>query len=81
MADEVTTSFAKDIRPMFTDIDVAHMKAAGIDLSSYADVQSYAEAIYRTVSNGTMPPPGTGEQWTPEMCARFKQWQGDNCPP
>ena len=42
MADEITTSFARDIRPMFTDIDVEHMKAAGIDLSSYDDVQSYA---------------------------------------
>jgi hypothetical protein len=81
MADEITTSFAKDIRPMFTEIDVKHMKAAGIDLSSYDDVQAYAEAIYRTVSNGTMPPPGTGERWTPEMCARFKEWQRNNCPP
>ena len=60
MTDESTISFAKDIRPMFTDIDVEHMKGLGIDLSSYDAVQSYAEAIYRTVSNGTMPPPGTG---------------------
>ena len=81
MADEITTSFARDIRPMFTDIDVEHMKRLNIDLSSYGDVQSFAHAIYRTVSNGTMPPPGTGKQWTPEMCERFKQWQRDNCPP
>jgi hypothetical protein len=81
MADETITSFARDIRPMFTDIDVEHMKGVGIDLSSYDDVKSYAESIYRTVSNGTMPPPSTGEQWTPGMCERFKQWQRDNCPP
>jgi len=81
MTDESTISFAKDIRPMFTDIDVAHMKGAGIDLSSYDAVVSYAEAIYRTVSNGTMPPPGTGEPWTPEMCEKFKAWQRANCPP
>jgi hypothetical protein len=81
MADEITTSFARDIRPMFTDIDVEHMKRLNIDLSSYDDVQSFAHSIYRTVSNGTMPPPGTGKQWTPEMCERFKQWQRDNCPP
>jgi hypothetical protein len=81
MADETITSFARDIRPMFTDIDIEHMKNFDIDLSSFDDVQSYAQAIYRTVSNGTMPPPGTGAQWTPEMCARFKQWQRDNCPP
>ena len=74
MTDESTISFAKDIRPMFTDIDVEHMKGLGVDLSSYDAVQSYAEAIYRTVSNGTMPPPGTGERWTPEMCDTFKRW-------
>lgn len=80
--DQNTISFAEDIRPMFTDMDVAHMKGLGIDLSSYAAVTEYAEAIYRTVSNGTMPPPGSGEaQWTPEMCARFKEWQRANCPP
>jgi len=32
MADEITTSFARDIRPMFTDIDVEHMKRLSIDL-------------------------------------------------
>ncbi|HEY2473910.1 MAG TPA: hypothetical protein VGI19_03830 [Candidatus Cybelea sp.] len=82
MSDESTISFAKDIRPMFTDMDVAHMKGLGVDLSSYAEVKSYAEAIYRTVSNGTMPPPGSGEEpWTPEMCAKFKEWQRANTPP
>jgi hypothetical protein len=81
MTDESTISFAKDIRPMFTDVDVEHMKGLGIDLSSYDAVQSYAEAIYRTVSNGTMPPPGTGARWTPEMCEKFKAWQRANCPP
>ena len=82
MTDENAISFAKDIRPMFTDMDVAHMKGLGIDLSSYDDVQRYAEAIYRTVSSGTMPPPTSGESpWTPEMCAKFKEWQRANCPP
>ncbi|HEV3091697.1 MAG TPA: hypothetical protein VGX91_09715 [Candidatus Cybelea sp.] len=76
-----TIGFAKDIRPMFTDIDVEHMKNLGIDLSKYEDVVSYAEAIHRTVSNGTMPPPGQGKQWTEEMVARFKEWQRANCPP
>lgn len=81
MADETTTSFARDIRPMFTDIDVQHMNGVGIDLSSYDMVQEFAEAIYRTVSSGSMPPPGTGQRWTEEMCALFKRWQQDNCPP
>jgi hypothetical protein len=74
-------SFAKDIRPMFTDTDVTHMKAAGMDLSAYDDVKSHAVAIYAVVSEGTMPPPGTGETWSEQMCGTFKQWQQQGCPP
>jgi hypothetical protein len=76
-----TLSFAGDIRPMFTDIDVAHMKNAGIDLSDKDEVMTHADAIYQTVSAGTMPPPSSGEaRWTPEMCDRFKRWQDAGFP-
>jgi len=82
MADEGALSFEKDIRPMFTDLDVAHMKPAGIDLSGYADVKANADAIYETVSTGSMPPPSSGEsRWTDEMCERFKRWRDQGCPP
>jgi len=73
-------SFEKDIRPMFTDIDIAHMMKA-FDLSKRADVMQHAFAIYAAVSQGTMPPPGTGEQWTKEMCAKFKEWEKQGFPP
>jgi hypothetical protein len=76
-----TTSFARDIRPMFTDLDVNHMRAAGLDLSSFNEVAASADAIYQTVSDGTMPPKSSGEaRWTDAMCALFKQWQADGCP-
>lgn len=74
-------SFAKDIRPMFTEIDVSHMQGAGMDLSSYDDVKQSKDSILAVVSNGSMPPPGTGERWTPEMCATFKRWMDEGCPP
>jgi hypothetical protein len=81
MTDANSLSFEKDIRPMFTDLDVAHMKPAGIDLSSLADVKANAEAIYSTVSTGAMPPPSSGEaRWSSEMCERFKQWTDQGCP-
>jgi hypothetical protein len=67
-------SFAKDIRPMFTDVDVDHMKR-WMDLSDRDSVVLHADAIYDSVSKGHMPPPGTGERWTPEMCATFKAWK------
>jgi hypothetical protein len=75
-------SFAKDIRPMFTDLDVDHMKPAGMDLSTYDDVKKHAIAIYAAVSTGTMPPSGWGEErWTKEMCGTFKEWQDQGFPP
>lgn len=79
MAD--TLSFDKDIRPMFTDMDVEHMNQFGIDLSSRDDVETAADSIYTTVTEGTMPPRNSGEpRWTPEMCERFKQWRDQGCP-
>ncbi len=74
-------SFAADIRPMFTETDVDHMQNYGIDLSSLEEVVQHADAIYAVVSDGSMPPKGTGDQWTPEMCARFKAWQTQGCKP
>ena len=82
MADEGALSFAKDIRPMFTDMDVAHMQGAGIDLSDRAEVEAHADAIYETVSDGSMPPRNSGEErWSPEMCERFKKWHEQGCQP
>jgi hypothetical protein len=82
MADTIALSFATDIRPMFTEMDVEHMQGLGYDLSDRSSVEAYADAIYETVSIGTMPPRNSGEPaWTPEMCARFKSWVDQGCPP
>jgi hypothetical protein len=73
MAESV--SFKRDIRPMFADMDVEHMKKA-MDLSSRDDVFQHGDAIYEAVSSGHMPPASSGEpRWTPAMCATFKTWQ------
>jgi hypothetical protein len=68
-------SFEKDIRPMFTQMDVDHM-AAMMDLSNRDSVLENADAIYSTVSSGAMPPSNSGEpRWTPEMCEKFRTWK------
>jgi hypothetical protein len=68
-------SFTRDIRPMFTKMDVDHMNFV-MDLSDRDSVFAHADAIYAAVSGGSMPPKSSGEpQWTPEMCATFKRWQ------
>jgi hypothetical protein len=69
-----TLSFTRDIRPMFTEMDVAHMKRA-MDLSDRDTVFAHADAIYQAVSSGRMPPQTSGEpRWSSDMCARFKAW-------
>ncbi|MBV8654442.1 MAG: hypothetical protein JO160_00260 [Candidatus Eremiobacteraeota bacterium] len=80
MPDASNLSFARDIRPLFTETDVAHMHAM-MDLSDRDSVFENADAIYATVSNGSMPPPSSGEpRWTQEMCATFKRWADDGGP-
>jgi hypothetical protein len=67
-------SFAQDVRPMFTDLDVDHMRKL-VDLSNRDSVFAQGAAIYATVSSGKMPPASSGEpHWTDEMCSRFKKW-------
>ncbi len=76
-----TLSFAKDIRPMFTDTDVDHMSFA-MDLSDAADVAKNADAILAVVKDGSMPPARSGGvRWTDEMCDTFQSWMEQGCPP
>lgn len=75
MADAL--SFAKDIRPLFTQVDVDHM-AFAMDLSSRDDCATHAGAILSAVKDGSMPP---GRRWTAEMCGTFQSWMEQGCPP
>ena len=79
MADSL--SFAKDIRPLFTDTDVDHMEFA-MNLSDRDDVAKHADAILSAVKSGTMPPARSGGvRWTDEMCDSFERWVEQGCPP
>jgi hypothetical protein len=74
-------SFARDIRPMFTKVDVEHMLDATynhLDLSKYESVKGRADTIYSMVSFGAMPP---DNPWPKEQVATFKQWMDEGCPP
>jgi hypothetical protein len=80
-SDPPTVSFASDIRRMFTNMDVAHMKSNGIDLSSHDDVMNNANDILDAVSAGRMPPKSSGEpRWTDDMCSRFRTWMSQGYP-
>jgi hypothetical protein len=81
MADTRTLSFVADIRPLFTDADIEHMKRYGLDLSSRDDVAKHATNILAVLTAGTMPPPADGgEPWSQEMCGTFRRWMEQGYP-
>ncbi len=69
-------SFAKDIRPLFRQMDVSSMKRF-FNLHDYTEVKENAPAIYEAVSDGTMP---CDAPWPEAKVARFKQWMDENMP-
>jgi hypothetical protein len=69
-------SFAKDIRPLFREMDVYSMKRF-FNLHDYTAVKTHAQAIYEAVSNGTMP---CDAPWPEAKVARFKQWMDEQMP-
>ncbi len=71
-------SFARDIRPMFRDIDVDTMQNYGLDLSSHAEVKNKAQAIYTTLAEGTMPCDGA---WLKDRVATLKRWMDEGMAP
>jgi hypothetical protein len=72
-------SFAKDIRPLFRDSpDVDAMKKFGLDLSSYSDVKTHAEAIHSHLEDGSMP---CDDAWPKVQVDKFKQWMDEGMAP
>jgi hypothetical protein len=69
--------FERDIRPLFRERDINSMSFA-FDLSSYQDVQGSAEAIYRRLSEGSMPCDG---RWPADQVQRFRTWIDTGCAP
>jgi len=80
-----TTSFEKDIRPLFTERDIEGMKK-GFNLASYDEVKTHAAAIHdriRGIGGALMPPPpprGEGP-WPQSRIELFAKWIADGCQP
>jgi len=54
----MAVSFVTDIRPLFTDMDVAHMKNLGVRLDDFDYMRdpAHAQKVLSLVSSGAMPP-------------------------
>lgn len=76
----MAVSFAHDIRPLFTDMDVAHMKDFGVRLDDFDYMRdpAHAQNVLNAVSSGTMPPRRSGEPgWSTEGVQLFQEWIAD----
>ena len=78
-------SFARDIKPMFRPIDVAHMSKHNILLDDYTYMSdplndhSNAEAVENSLVQKTMPP--GGPYWSAEQVDLYRQWRSDGYQP
>jgi hypothetical protein len=73
----MAVSFARDIRPLFTEMDIAHMKGFGVLLDDFDYMRDPARAqkVLDAVSAGAMPPGGSGEPpWSPDSVQLFRDW-------
>jgi tyrosinase len=67
------------IRLFFTQTDIDHMGAKGIDLATYKGVVANAPSIYAQTQSGTMPP-GDANKWSSNRVQTFLNWITDNYP-
>jgi hypothetical protein len=79
-----TTSFARDVVPLFRPIDVAHMSdQVGMDMLDFQVVRSSAASIsqrLKGVGGRRMPPP-PDPPLTPEQMELFDTWIAEGFPP
>ena len=73
----MAVSFAQDIRPLFTDMDVAHMKSFGVFLDDFDYMRdpAHAEHVLTRVNSGSMPQRRSGEPpWPAERVQLLRDW-------
>jgi len=78
----MAVSFAEDIRRLFTDMDIAHMKVGGVLLDDFDYMRdpAHAQKVLDAVSTGAMPPQNSGEPpWPPDSVQLFRDWIAAGC--
>jgi len=79
-------SFATDIKPLFRDVDIAHMRRFRVELDDYAYMSNAdnANRVLATLTRQSGKPPAMppgGPYWTADQLALFAQWQKDGYNP
>jgi hypothetical protein len=70
------TSFEKDIKPLFRELDRDEMDFV-FDLWSYEDVSNNADNILDRIEDGSMPCDG---EWPPEKIDLLRRWIDEGKP-
>jgi hypothetical protein len=80
-----TTSFGRDVLPLFRPVDIEHMTDRGLDLSVYEAVKDSAPEILEKLkephppSGGPMPPP-PHQRWTGAQTDLLARWIAEGFP-
>jgi Ferritin-like len=79
-----TTGFARDVRPLFRQKDIDHMKPHRLDLTNYDAVKAQAKDIsakLKGIGVGQPMPPPPDPPLSPDQIALFDAWRSEGCPP
>jgi hypothetical protein len=79
----VTTSFRRDIAPLFRPVDVEHMGGFGLDLSDRQTVLDSEQDILarlRSEKPDTVMPPPPDQQWTSAQIDLLVRWGAEGHP-
>jgi hypothetical protein len=78
-----TTSFSRDILPLFRPVDIDHM-AGDVDLSSYETVKESAlqirDHLEATIEGVPVMPPSPDQRWTKAQTELFRRWMTEDFP-
>ena len=79
----MAVSFAADIKPLFREIDIKHMKVGGVLLDDYAYMSKpdNASSVLETVEGNPPSMPPGGPYWTADQVALFKKWMDEGYQP
>ena len=81
----MAVSFSNDIKPMFREIDIDHMKVYGVHLDDYqymsdaTNNHANAQAVQDTLVDQSMPP--RGPFWTEAQLSLYDQWKTEGYQP
>ncbi len=78
----MAVSFAKDIKPLFRQIDIDHMREfVPLDDYTYMSKPANATLVLQTVEGDPPSMPPGGPYRTAEQVALFKKWMTDGYQP